>query len=83
MTPRERLWIWTRSQPAVALRATGLLASALVSEVSFRLREAPDPLQHHLVRLEIGLRLIGSMVCQELIAKPAIDFIDGGIRIIE
>jgi len=71
MTLRERLWIWTRSQPALALRVTGLLASALVSEVSFRLREAPDPLQHHLVLLVIGLWLIGSVVCQKLIAKPA------------
>jgi serine/threonine-protein kinase len=67
----ERLWMWTRKQPGLVLRAAGLVASALVSQISFQLRGAPDSHQHYLVITVIGLWLSGSVLCQRATTKPA------------
>jgi hypothetical protein len=57
------------SQPGLVLRGAGLLASALISEVSFQLRGAVDPHQHYLVLTVIAVWLLGSVLCQRIMTR--------------
>jgi tRNA A-37 threonylcarbamoyl transferase component Bud32 len=70
-TLRERLWVWTRKQPGLVLRGSGLVASAFVSEISYQIRGGSDPLQHYRIIAVIGLWLVGSLLCQKASARPA------------
>ena len=79
-TLAQRFWSWTRRQPALASRLGALGLFYVIETVNYSGRRGRSRSFHGRVSLVVALWIAASIVCQQLLGKPAV-VVSGPLRL--